>query len=206
MFGFLILIVLIVVVDQLTKWLAMIYLPNLKDSVTVIPGILNFTHVENKGAALGMLDDQRWVFMILSSIAIVVLLIFLWRKPPKSMLCKISIAFLIGGGIGNMIDRTLLGFVIDFIDFCAFPEIWKWVFNVADAFVTVGTGMLAFYLVREMVRDGKREKAEKNAALLETADASGSSSTELFETEHPAPKEKETEKTVGDGKNDGTDI
>lgn len=166
MFILLILIVLIVAADQLTKWLAVIWLQN-GDSAEVIPGILRFTYVENDGAAFGMLDGHRWVFMLLSSVAILALLIYLWRRPPQSLLARISIAFLIGGGIGNMIDRTLLGYVIDFIDFCAFPEIWMWVFNVADAFVTVGTGMLMFYLIREIVRDMKKESAEKRAGAVD---------------------------------------
>ena len=162
MFVLLLLILLIVASDQLTKWLAVVYLQG-GDVSEVIPGVLRFVYVENDGAAFGMLDSHRWIFMILSSVAIVGLLIFLWRRPPQSLLCRIGIAFLIGGGIGNMIDRCMLGYVIDFIDFCAFPEIWMWVFNVADAFVTVGTGMLMFYLVRELIRDMKAEKAAKNA-------------------------------------------
>lgn len=173
----LILIVLIVCADQLTKWLAVIYLGNEGSSAEVIPGILNFTYVKNDGAAFGMLDGHRWVFMVLSSVAIAALLIFLWRKPPQSMLCKISIAFLIGGGIGNMIDRTLLGYVIDFIDFCAFPSLWVWVFNVADAFVTVGTGLLMFYLIREMIRDSRAEKAARLAS-----EAGGNRSADAGET------------------------
>ena len=163
MFWLLLLIVLIVFADQLTKWLAVVWLQN-ADSLEVIPGILRFTYVENDGAAFGMLDGHRWVFMLLSSVAILALLIYVWRRPPRSLLARISIAFLIGGGIGNMIDRTLLGYVIDFIDFCAFPELWKWVFNVADAFVTVGTGMLMFYLIREILRDVKREAEETRMA------------------------------------------
>ena len=161
MFVLLLLIVLIVFADQLTKWLAVIYLQN-GDSFDVIPGILRFTYVENDGAAFGMLDNHRWIFMVLSTLAIIGLLIYLWRMPPKSLLCRISIAFLIGGGIGNMIDRILLGFVIDFIDFCAFPKIWMWVFNVADAFVTVGTIALMLYLVREIVLEMIAEHKAKH--------------------------------------------
>lgn len=184
----LILIVLIVASDQLTKWLAVIYLKN-AEPAEVIPGILRFTYLENDGAAFGMLDDHRWVFMVLSSVAIVALLIFLWRFPPKSLLCRISIAFLIGGGIGNMIDRCLLGYVIDFIDFCAFPEIWKYIFNVADAFVTVGTGMLMFYLIREMIRDARKEKAAKEAALAEEAPAESSVDSSAEPSNAEAPEE-----------------
>ena len=156
----LILIALIIGADQLTKWLAVVYLQN-GDSVYVIPGVFRFVFVKNDGAAFGMLDNHRWVFMILSTVAIVGLLIYLWKKPPESMLCSISLAFLVGGGIGNMIDRCLYGYVVDFIDFCAFPKIWMWVFNVADSFVTVGTFMLMYYLIKSMIEEARMEKAAK---------------------------------------------
>lgn len=177
MFVLLLLIVLIVFADQLTKWLAVIYLQN-GSSVDVIPEVLRFTYVENDGAAFGMLDNHRWVFMVLSTVAIVGLLIYLWRKPPKSLLCRISIAFLIGGGIGNMIDRVLLGFVIDFIDFCAFPKLWPWVFNVADAFVTVGTGFIMFYLIREIVVEFRQEQRANRGTAAARAAAPASSDEE----------------------------
>ena len=63
-----------------------------------------------------------------------------------------------------MIDRVLLGYVIDFFDFCAFPQIWRWVFNVADVFVCVGAGMLMLYLILDTVKVAKEEKAKKAAA------------------------------------------
>lgn len=165
----LILIVLIVFADQLTKWLAVIYLKN-AEGVDVISGFLRFEYTENRGMAFGMLDGHRWVFMVISTVMIVALLIYLWRKPPKSRLCVISLAFIVGGGIGNMIDRTLLGYVIDFIYPCAVPALWPWIFNVADSFVTVGTGMLMGYLIYDTVREYRGEKAEKTDTKKEDGD------------------------------------
>ena len=169
MFFLLILIVLIVFADQLTKWLAVIYLQN-SDGVEVIPGLLRFEYTENRGMAFGMLDGHRWVFMVISSLMIAGLLIYLWRKPPKSRFCVLSLAFIVGGGIGNMIDRTLLGYVIDFIYPCAIPELWPWIFNVADSFVTVGTGMLMGYLIYDTVREFRAERAAKTEAKKGEAD------------------------------------
>ena len=176
MFFFLVLIASIVFLDQISKFLVIIYLKNV-GSVSVIPGVLRFTYVENDGAAFGMLDDHRWVFMVLSTVAIVGLLIYLWKKPPESMLCKISLAFLVGGGIGNMIDRCLYGYVVDFIDFCAFPKIWYFVFNIADSFVCIGAAILMAYLVIETVRETKAEKNEKIAVM----DASDSENDVTYE-------------------------
>ena len=72
-----------------------------------------------------------------------------------------SLILICGGGIGNMIDRIRLGYVIDFLDFCAFPNLWMWVFNVADACVCVGAGILMVWLVISMIQDSKKEKAAK---------------------------------------------
>ena len=158
----LILIDFIVFFDQLTKWLAVIYLKN-ADGVDVIPGLLRFEYTENRGMAFGMLDGHRWVFMLVSTVMIAALLIYLWRKPPKSRFVVLSLAFIIGGGIGNMIDRTILGYVIDFIYPCAIPALWPWIFNVADSFVTVGAGMLIGYLLFDLIREYRMERQSGKA-------------------------------------------
>ncbi len=134
-------------VDQLTKYLAAGALYPDK-SVDVIEGILRFSYVENKGAAFGSLADARWVFLLFSTVLIIVLTVFTVKTKPSDPLCKISLGLLIGGGIGNMIDRLALGYVVDFIDFCAFPNLWKWVFNGADTFVCIGTALFAIWALR----------------------------------------------------------
>lgn len=163
MFIWFLLLLLIVFCDQITKWLAVIFLEG-EASVYVIPDVLRFTYVENRGAAFGMLDDKRWIFLILSSVTIVGLCIYLAVRPPKSRWVRTALLFVIGGGIGNMIDRVALGYVVDFIDFCAFPSFWMWVFNVADSFICVGVGMLMLYLIIDMIREIKAERAEKTQA------------------------------------------
>ena len=70
-------------------------------------------------------------------------------------------SMVLGGGIGNMIDRVAYGYVVDFIDFCAFPSLWKWIFNGADSFVCVGAGLLMLWFVLAEVRAAKRERAKK---------------------------------------------
>ena len=86
------------------------------------------------------------------------------------MFMKTGLALIIGGGIGNMIDRVVYGYVVDFLDFCAFPTLWKWVFNVADACVCVGAGMVMLYLVLEIIKEAKNQKTEKNNAETENED------------------------------------
>lgn len=146
--------------DQLTKYLVVANM-ELHESIEVIPGVFNFTYVQNDGAAFGMLDDQRWIFLVLSSVAIVGILGFMFWKKPQDKLLLSSLILIVSGGIGNMIDRVSLGYVVDFIDFRALPEIWKWVFNVADSFVCIGAGMMILWLILDMIRDYKKEHAAK---------------------------------------------
>ncbi|PWM67560.1 MAG: signal peptidase II [Clostridiales bacterium] len=116
-------------------------------SFEVIPGVLNVTYVQNTGAAFGILGQQRWIFIVVSAIMIVLLTLFLARAKGYHKLVYISAALILGGGVGNMVDRLSLGYVIDYIDFCAFPSLWRWVFNAADTAVCVGAGLLIVYLL-----------------------------------------------------------
>ncbi len=154
--------------DQLSKWLVVSNM-ELHESIEIIPGVLRFTYIQNDGAAFGSLDDARWVFMILSTVAIVGILVYMFWRKPENKLMLAALSLVVSGGIGNMIDRVALGYVIDFIDFCAFPEIWMWVFNIADSFVCIGAGMLMLWLILDMIREAKEEKAKKAAALTDTA-------------------------------------
>ena len=146
--------------DQLTKYLVVANM-GLHESIAVIPGVFNFTYIQNDGAAFGMLDDQRWIFLVLSTVAIIGILGFMFWKKPQDKLLLSALILIVSGGIGNMIDRIALGYVIDFIDFCAFPELWKWVFNVADSFVCVGAGIMILWLILDMIRDYKKEQVKK---------------------------------------------
>ena len=161
MIAFFAIILGIVFLDQLTKWLAIIFLKG-EVSAVFIKGILQFTYVENKGAAFGMLSNHRWVFLVTSTIAIVGIIIYMIKWRPQSKLAFTAISFIVGGGIGNMIDRIWLGYVVDFIDFCAFPNVWKYIFNIADSFVCVGAGLLMLYMVLTTIEEYKVEKLKKS--------------------------------------------
>lgn len=156
-----------VFLDQLTKWLAVVYLQG-EPSFPLWKDVLHLTFVKNEGAAFGMLSDHRWVFMIVSTVAIIGIAVYLFRFPPKSRYVQITLSMIIGGGIGNMIDRFLLGYVIDFIDFTLINFA---VFNVADSFVTVGAFMLMGYLIRDLILEIRNDKAKKNAENGEDDDA-----------------------------------
>ncbi|MDR2940454.1 MAG: signal peptidase II [Clostridiales bacterium] len=134
----------LVAIDQFTKWLAF---NNLKDigSIYLIEGVFNFTFVENRGAAFGLLQGARWFFVI-STIIIVSIIIYYYIKMPKTKtynLARWCLVLILSGAAGNFIDRLLNGYVIDFlhatfIKFMNFP-----VFNLADTYVVVGALLLA---------------------------------------------------------------
>ncbi len=153
-----------VVLDQLSKYLTILYLKPL-DTVPILKDVLHLTYVENTGAAFGMLKDSRWVFMIVSTVGILAVLVYLFVKKPSDRLECLSLAFIAGGGIGNMIDRVALGYVVDMIDFRLINFA---VFNVADSFVCVGAGLLVLAMLRGMIRDIRAEK--KKAAADEASD------------------------------------
>ena len=143
--------------DQLTKLLAVKYLKPVA-SVPIIKDVLHLTFVTNDGMAFGMLDDKRWIFMSVSVIMIAVLGYLLYAGRLENKLYKISVSMIISGGIGNMIDRIMLGEVIDFVDFCLIDFA---VFNVADSIVCIGAGLLVLALVLEIIEEGKKDKQKK---------------------------------------------
>ena len=147
--------------DQLIKILVINNLKPVK-SVTVIENLLNFTYVENKGMAFGMLANQRWVFIALTSAVIVALAVAVFKLKKQGTMFYISAALLIGGGISNMIDRLLYGYVVDYISLSFFPPVC----NFADYCVTAGVIMLLIYLFffTDFLKSDKEKKVDKNAA------------------------------------------
>ncbi|MBQ9975977.1 MAG: signal peptidase II [Clostridia bacterium] len=137
-------VLLVVLCDVLSKYLVVQLLLPLERSVTVIPGILDFTYVENRGAAFGMLSNSRWIFMTVSVVFIFVLIYVLKQKYSSNTLYTVSLCLFLGGGIGNMIDRVFLGYVVDFVEF-TFVDFA--VFNVADSAISIGAVLFVVYLI-----------------------------------------------------------
>ena len=131
--------------------------------------------------------------MVVSAVSIVALSVYLIRKKPKSRLLCLSLAFVIGGGIGNMIDRVALGYVVDMIDF---RLIHFAVFNVADSFVCVGAGMLMLYLILSMRREVLAERAAASAQPQDPA--------EEAHPDAPAPDETAADTTAPEGQRSDT--
>ena len=140
----------VVALDQVTKFLVNRFL-DLYERVEVLP-VLDFTLLHNTGAAFSMLANasgwQRGFFITLASVVSVVLVVWLWRLPRGDRMLAIALSLILGGAIGNLIDRVLHGYVIDFIHAhwgaAYFPA-----FNIADSAITIGAGLLIFDAFRE---------------------------------------------------------
>ncbi len=150
--------VFLVLVDQVSKLIVVKKIP-INDSIELIRDFFSLTHVRNTGAAFGMLSGQRWIFMVFTTIVIVCAVLALCSGRVKNTWGIISLSLVIGGGVGNMIDRIFLGEVVDFFAF----NFWGYqfaVFNVADIFVCCGTVILAFYIFFSSDFDTEKKKEE----------------------------------------------
>ena len=143
-----------VILDQLTKAIVVSQMA-LYEEVPFLPGLIRFYHTRNTGAAFSMFSDNRWVFMVFSVIAMMIMTYLLVKFHGRHWLLSVSLAAVLGGGIGNMIDRVLSGYVVDFLDF----QFMKFaVFNVADIFVCVGCGLMILDVILSEVREQKKKK------------------------------------------------
>lgn len=151
----------LIFLDQGTKLLALAQLKPIHN-MTVVDGFLDFTFVENRGVAFGMFSGQRWFILLLTGI-IAVGLIYFYRMLPKKkeyIPVRISLMLVLTGAIGNMIDRVMRGYVVDFFEFTFFE--WP-VFNVADIYVVVGVILLAWqilFVVQDEDLSPKKKKDE----------------------------------------------
>ena len=139
-------VVALVAIDQLTKAAVVGYLP-LHDSVVVVPGLLNLTHVHNTGAAFGVLNAVDFpykaaVLTVAALAALVAIAFYADRVGADTRIGRLGMALVIAGAIGNLIDRARQGYVVDFVD--AHWRGWHfWAFNVADAAITVGAACVS---------------------------------------------------------------
>lgn len=138
-----IIIIAVVLFDQLSKVLTLKYLAPIKD-IPIIKNVFHLTYVENRGAAFGMLQNQK-VFFVVTTIIILGAIYFYVRNNKPNRFMTISLSLIVGGALGNFIDRIRLGFVVDYFNFTLinFP-----VFNIADSAVVIGAFLVSIYIIK----------------------------------------------------------
>lgn len=140
----------VLTLDQVTKAMVHSLLP-LHESVAIIPGFLNLTHVWNTGAAFGLLNEadipyKAALMTAIATVALIAIATFAWRSTSHNPVAQLGLALILGGATGNLIDRITAGYVVDFVDF--YWRNWHfWAFNVADSAITVGAGLLILDMV-----------------------------------------------------------
>jgi signal peptidase II len=137
--------VAIVVLDQLAKAMVRSAVP-LHASVTIVPGLVDFTHVQNSGAAFGILNATEFplktaLLTLFAVAALVGVAFYAAGLPRDEVMARVGLALIIGGAAGNLIDRVVAGSVVDFVD-----VYWRtyhfWAFNVADSAITIGVSLM----------------------------------------------------------------
>ena len=149
----------LVVIDQVIKYFVSAYLQPI-GSVNVIDNLFSLTYVENKGVAFGMFSGMHWLFIALTSVLLAIIIFYMFKKRPKGRFFYICAALIIGGGVGNLIDRIFYGYVIDYISLSFFPPVC----NFADYCITAGTILLVIYLLffSDMLDSSKKAKIKND--------------------------------------------
>lgn len=150
--------VILVAIDQGIKFLVIEYLKPI-EYFDVIDGILRFRYVENSGAIFGSFATYTLVLTVFSLVLLGFTIYFLVTNKSKSKFVNFCLLLMVSGGIGNIIDRIRLHYVVDYIEplFVDFA-----VFNFADCLITVGAAMLIVYLISDIIKDSKRSKMARN--------------------------------------------
>ncbi len=151
-------IALLTAADQVIKYFIVSDLKPVGEMI-LIPGVLRLTYVENDGAMMGMLGGKASAMTVVTVVVLIALVAVLLSKKVKFGLVYCCFVAIIAGGIGNLIDRFRLGYVIDYID-VLFVKFY--VFNFADCLVTVGAFLIIGYELYEIIREGRAKKEKQN--------------------------------------------
>ena len=147
--------ILLIIADQISKIAALKILKPLS-SVVILKNIFSLSYVENRGAAFGMMQNSRWIFIVVTTVAILALIVYRFKFKPKGFIVNSALCMLLAGAVGNMIDRVFRGYVIDMLEvtFISYP-----VFNLADCFVVIGAILLCIYIL--FIYDDTKEKKQE---------------------------------------------
>lgn len=152
-----IIFIIIVAVDQITKYYAVEKLMG-QDPFTIIGEFLQFNYTENPGAAFGILQNKQYFFIIITVVIVTGIIIFMkLNKNTLSKMMKISLVMILAGAIGNFIDRIRLGYVVDFID-VKFGNFYDYpIFNIADSSIVVATFIIMYLILTNKYEINRNE-------------------------------------------------
>ncbi|MCH5584736.1 signal peptidase II [Shimazuella sp. AN120528] len=149
---FFIISILVIALDQVSKWWIVQHM-ELYQSISVVPDFFYITSHRNRGAAFGILQEQRWLFIIVTIGVVIAIIVYMVRMKKESILTKTALSFVLGGAVGNLIDRIRTGEVVDFFHF-QFGSYHFPIFNVADSSICVG---VVLFLIANLM-DYKKEQ------------------------------------------------
>ncbi len=150
-------IVVGVILDLVTKHIFANMFSNGREDIIVIPNFFRFTYLENKGAAYGIFAGSTWGLSVVSILFIVGFFVFDYFYHANDWLYALGFGFIISGAIGNLIDRLFLQYVRDFISI----ELFSFVFNLADLFITIGAIMFVVFLLIRTIKDAREKKTKE---------------------------------------------
>ncbi|WP_028777127.1 signal peptidase II [Shimazuella kribbensis] len=152
MYLFFLISILIIALDQLSKWWIVNHM-ELYQSISVISDFFYITSHRNRGAAFGILQNQTWLFIVVTSCVVIAIIVFMMKMKKETVLTKTALSFVLGGAIGNFLDRVRTGEVVDFFHF-QFGAYHFPIFNVADSAICVG---VVLFLLANLL-DAKKEQ------------------------------------------------
>lgn len=148
------LICILIILDQISKFISEKILSKYI-TLPIIPSVLHLTYVKNYGAAFGILQNKKFFLILITSIILLAMIIFVIFKQFNNNIFIWSMALIISGGIGNLIDRIVYGYVIDYIDFRLINFA---VFNLADSYICIGVFLILFYILFVDIKQEYRNK------------------------------------------------
>ena len=134
--------IVLAALDQVFKYLIVSNF-ELGQTQSLIPGVLNLTYIRNEGVAFGLFAGMQWLFITLTVVLLALIIFYMFKKRPQSKFFYLTVALIVGGGIGNLIDRIAYGYVVDYLSLTFFQPVC----NFADYCITVGVILLAVYLL-----------------------------------------------------------
>ncbi|PGT86587.1 MULTISPECIES: signal peptidase II [Bacillaceae] len=145
----------IILIDQVTKWLIVKNM-QIGENITVIENFFYITSHRNRGAAWGILEGQMWFFYIITAVVIVGLIFYIQKHTKNNKVMGVALGFMLGGAIGNFIDRLFRKEVVDFINTYIFSYDFP-IFNIADSALCIGVALLFIHM---LFFEGKQEKEQ----------------------------------------------